>query len=172
MNDVLIRRMTVADVPAVAALEAATFPSPWPEDSFRHEMTKNPAARYLVAEADGEIIGYAGAWIIIDESHITNVAVAEKARGRGLGRRLMEALLQYLSNLGAAYTTLEVRESNAAARGLYDSLGFIAVGRRKKYYENREDGLIMVCDRLPPAAPDFEEAETLHLDGEEEAGGG
>ncbi|MBR6028661.1 MAG: ribosomal protein S18-alanine N-acetyltransferase [Clostridia bacterium] len=164
-NEPVIRRMTMDDLPAVDAIEKATFARPWPESAYAHELQKNPAARYLVAETDGKVAGFAGAWIIIDESHITNIAVAEAARGQGIGRKLTEALLQYLSNLGAAYTTLEVRESNAAAIGLYRSLGFQAVGRRKRYYEdNGEDALIMVCDCLPPTDPDFEEPETLHLD--------
>ena len=158
-----IRRMTLADLPAVDAIEKEAFARPWPEDAYRKELTGNPAARYLVAEEDGVLAGFAGAWIILDESHITNIAVARPFRGRGIGRELTTALLQYLSNLGAAYTTLEVRESNAPARALYASLGFIAVGRRKRYYEdNGEDALILVCDRLPGADPDFEEPETVH----------
>ena len=161
-NECIIRRMTMADVDGVAAVEAATFPTPWSRDAFASEM-KNVAARYLVAEKDGKIIGYAGAWIIIDESHITNIAVLSEYRGQGIGRRLTEGLMQYLSNLGAAYATLEVRKSNEVAQNLYVSLGFIKLGVRKRYYEdNGEDALLMVCEHMPDVDPDFEEAETVN----------
>ena len=161
-NDYIIRRMTMADVDGVAAVEAATFPTPWSRDAFASEM-RNVAARYLVAEKDGQVIGYAGAWIILDESHITNIAVLKEARGQGIGRALTAGLLRYLANLGAAYATLEVRKSNEIAQNLYKSLGFIKLGVRKRYYEdNGEDALIMVCDHMPEADPDFEEAETIH----------
>ena len=161
MSEIIIRRMTASDVDGVAAVEAATFPTPWSRDAFASEM-KNVAARYLVAEMDGAIIGYAGAWIIIDESHITNIAVLREHRGQGIGRLLTQGLMQYLSNLGAAYATLEVRKSNAVAQSLYVSLGFIKLGVRKRYYEdNGEDALIMVCDHMPEVDPDFTEAETV-----------
>lgn len=161
-SEMIIRRMTMADVDGVAAVEAATFPTPWSRDAFQSEM-KNVAARYLVAEKDGRVIGYAGAWIILDESHITNIAVLEAERGQGIGRKLTHGLMQYLSNLGAAYATLEVRKSNEVAQNLYKSLGFIKLGVRKRYYEdNGEDALIMVCDHMPQADPDFEEENTIH----------
>ena len=161
-SECIIRRMTMADVPGVARVEAATFPTPWSESAFESEM-RNVAARYLVAELGGEIIGYAGAWIILDESHITNIAVLEDHRGKGYGRMLTHGLLQYLSNLGAAYATLEVRKSNEVAQNLYVSLGFLRLGVRKRYYEdNGEDALIMVCDKMPEADPEFEEEETVH----------
>lgn len=159
---ITIRRMTLADVDAVAAIEAATFPTPWTRDAFVQEMS-NVAARYLVAEEDGVVIGFAGAWIILDESHITNIAVQEAHRGKGVGRQLTAALLQYLSNLGAAYATLEVRKSNLIAQRLYQGLGFIKLGVRKRYYEdNGEDALLMVCASMPDADPDFEEETTVH----------
>ena len=161
-NDCLIRRMTIDDVPAVAAIEAATFPTPWSEDAFRKEITDNPVARYLVAEKDGAVIGFAGAWIILDESHITNIAILAEHRGNGYGRALTAALMQYLSNLGAAYATLEVRKSNVTAQNLYKSLGYVSVGVRKRYYEdNGEDALLMVCEHMPEADPDFTEPETV-----------
>ena len=161
-NEYTIRRMTEADVDGVAAVEAVTFPTPWSREAFASEM-KNVAARYLVAEKEGRVIGYAGAWIILDESHITNIAVLKEERGQGVGRALTEGLLQYLSNLGAAYATLEVRKSNGVAQNLYVSLGFIKLGVRKRYYEdNGEDALLMVCDHMPEADPDFEENETVH----------
>ena len=161
-SEIIIRRMTMDDVDGVAAVEAATFPTPWSRDAFASEM-KNVAARYLVAEKDGKVIGYAGAWIILDESHITNIAVLKEERGQGIGRQLTHGLLQYLSNLGAAYATLEVRKSNKVAQSLYNSLGFIKLGVRKRYYEdNGEDALIMVCDHLPEVNPDFEEEGTIH----------
>ena len=161
-SEIIIRRMTMDDVDGVAAVEAATFPTPWSRDAFASEV-KNVAARYLVAEKDGRVIGYAGAWIILDESHITNIAVLKDERGQGIGRQLTHGLLQYLSNLGAAYATLEVRKSNEIAQSLYKSLGFIKLGVRKRYYEdNGEDALIMVCDHLPEVDPDFEEEGTIH----------
>ena len=130
-------------------------------DEFVSDM-KNPVARYLVAEQDGKIIGYAGAWVILDESHVTNIAVLKEHRGQGTGKRLTHGLLQYLSNLGAAYATLEVRRSNAIAQTLYKSLGFVQLGVRKRYYADYgEDALIMVCDHMPAADPDFTEAETV-----------
>ncbi len=158
MSELRLRRMGTADVEAVADIEKATFARPWSAESFRNELERNVVARYLVAEKDGKVIGYAGAWIILDESHITNIAVAEAERGHGYGRLLTEKLLWYLSNLGASYATLEVRVSNVRAQRLYESLGFIRVGRRKGYYEdNGEDAWLMVCQQLPEAEADFEE---------------
>ena len=158
MDELLIRRMVSEDVDAVTAIEQATFAMPWSRESFLREMEKNVAARYLVAERNGRVIGYAGAWVILDESHITNIAVAEAERGKGVGRALVEALMRYISNLGAAYATLEVRVSNLRAQRLYESVGFIRVGKRKRYYEdNGEDAWLMVCEHMPEVDPDFEE---------------
>ena len=158
MSEPVIRFMRLRDVDAVAEIEGNTFARPWSRESFRQELTRNAVARYLVAEENGEILGYAGAWVILDESHITNIAVRENARGRGLGKRLTSELLQVLSNLGACYATLEVRVSNERAQNLYKSLGFVTVGKRKRYYEdNNEDAWLMVCEHLPEADPDYSE---------------
>lgn len=162
MPDCLIRRMTLRDVDAVEAIETATFPTPWSREAFVAELTRNVAARYLVAELDGQVIGYAGAWLILDESHVTNIAIDEAWRGHGYGRLLTSGLLQYLSNLGAVYATLEVRVSNTRAQSLYTSLGFVTVGKRKRYYEdNGEDALLMVCESLPPVQEDFMDTDTV-----------
>ncbi|MBR0229073.1 MAG: ribosomal protein S18-alanine N-acetyltransferase [Clostridia bacterium] len=157
----VIRRMTIDDVDAVHSIEAATFARPWSRQDFVKEMTTNACARYLVAEQNGAVIGYAGAWIVLDEAHVTNVAVKKDFRGRGVGRLLTAGLMQYASNLGVVYATLEVRKSNEAAKRLYQSLGFEYVGVRKRYYEdNGEDALLYCCQHMPPADPDFTEAET------------
>ena len=158
MSEPVIRFMRLKDVDQVAGIEEATFARPWSRESFRQELTRNAVARYLVADEDEQILGYAGAWVILDESHITNIAVREDARGRGLGKRLTADLLQILSNLGASYATLEVRVSNIRAQNLYKSMGFVSVGKRKRYYEdNNEDAFLMVCEHLPDADPDYSE---------------
>lgn len=163
MSDVVIRRMAERDLDTISDIESKTFARPWSRESFEQELTRNVAARYLVAEVDGKTVGYAGAWIILDESHITNIAVDEAYRSQGIGRKLTEGLIQYLSNLGAAYATLEVRVSNEKAQNLYKSLGFVTVGKRKKYYEdNQEDAYLMVCDKMPPVEEDFCEPETVN----------
>ena len=162
MSETVIRRMTLADVDGVHAIEEATFPRPWTREDFVKEMTQNACARYLVAEQAGEIVGFAGAWIVLDEAHITNIAVARTQRGQGIGKALTQGLLQYAANLGVVYATLEVRRSNTVAQGLYKGLGFVYVGLRKRYYEdNGEDAFIFCCDHMPAADPDFEEEETI-----------
>lgn len=162
MSDTVIRRMTLADVDGVHAIEEATFPRPWTREDFVKEMTQNACARYLVAEQAREIVGFAGAWIVLDEAHITNIAVARARRGQGVGKALTRGLLQYAANLGVVYATLEVRRSNGVAQGLYKGLGFVYVGLRKRYYEdNGEDAFIFCCDHMPAADPDFEEEETV-----------
>ena len=158
MREPVIRRMRREDLDPIAAIEASTFARPWSRDSFRRELEENRVARYLVAEMDGRVIGYAGAWIVMDESHITNIAVEESFRGQGIGKKLTAALLQYLSNLGASYATLEVRVSNERAIRMYQSLGFVPAGKRKRYYEdNGEDAWLMVCQPMPEVEEDFTE---------------
>ncbi len=153
-----VRRMTIEDVPQVHAIELATFPMPWSEQSFIDEMTKNVCARYMVAEEDGKILAFAGAWMILDEGHITNIAVAAEHRGRGIGKAVTEALKQYAANLGVQYMTLEVRRSNLVAQSMYKKLGFIELGYRKRYYEdNGEDALLMVCQDMPEPQEDFKD---------------
>ena len=162
MSDFLIRRMTLQDVDGVHAVETASFPKPWTREDFIREMTVNVCARYLVAEMDGAVVGFAGAWIVLDEAHVTNIAVLPAYRGQGIGKRLTEALMQYAANLGVTYATLEVRRSNQIAQRLYQSLGFEYVGVRKRYYEdNGEDALIYCCQRMPDAQEDFTEDETV-----------
>lgn len=135
-----IRAMTRADVPAVAALEAAHQPRPWSEQVFRDELgTENRI--YLVALGPG-IVGFGGVMVIGDEAHVTNVLVAPEHRGRGVGRLLMVELIEEVVANGARHLTLEVRKENDAARALYSRLGLAPVGVRPRYYGD-DDALIL-----------------------------
>ncbi len=138
------RSMQQDDIAAVCTIEREAFTTPWSEDAFRNELTHNQYAHYIVLEYDGLIVGYGGLWLIIDEAHITNVAVKSEYRGRGWGEKLMQRLKETAVFLGARRMTLEVRVSNTRAKQLYEKLGFYGVGIRKEYYtDNREDALIM-----------------------------
>lgn len=140
-----IRRMTAADVPAVAALEKACFRVPWSAQSFQEEM-KNDIAVYFTAWVDGVLAGYCGFWQVADEGHITNVAVLARFRRRGVGSRLVSEMERYARAGGLTLMTLEVRKSNRAAIGLYEKYGFSVLGERKNYYrEPVENALIMTA---------------------------
>jgi ribosomal-protein-alanine N-acetyltransferase len=146
---VRIEPMTVADIPDVHDIERASFPIPWPVYAFRQELETNRMARYLVVRAGDETVAYAGTWLMVDEAHVTTFAVMPKWRRRGIGGRLMLAVLGLAEELGASVATLEVRLSNVAARRLYQRFGFRPVGVRPRYYsDNGEDALIMTTDVL------------------------
>lgn len=140
----IIRKMTIEDVPKVHEIELATFPSPWTLDSFYYEMEQNQFSHYLVAEVDGEIIGFCGLWLVIDAAQITNVAVLEKMRGRKIGQALMLEAMRIAKESGMEVMSLEVRVSNEVAQNLYRKLKFKDGGIRKGYYaDNNEDALVM-----------------------------
>jgi ribosomal-protein-alanine N-acetyltransferase len=139
--------MRLDDIPAICKIEQEAFATPWTTAAFYNELTNNQFARYMVMDLDGEIIGYGGMWIIMDEAHITNVAVREDFRGKKLGERLMREMQDTAGFMGAARMTLEVRPSNYVAQGLYEKLGFYSVGIRRGYYtDNQEDAMIMWVD--------------------------
>ncbi len=154
MSEITIGLMTLDDVEAVHAIEAGTFRTPWSKESFYREVTDNPCARYVVLREDGETVAYAGVWFVLDEGHITNIAVRQDRRGMGYGERVTRAMVQLAADSGMNWMTLEVRRSNVAAINLYHKLGFIDVGYRKRYYENTEDALIMALEKLPEAHPE------------------
>ncbi len=138
-----IRELTAADVEEVSRIEQETFSMPWKPQDFL-EMVEADYAYYYVAEVDGEIAGCCGIRNMAGEGEITNVAVAEKFRRRGIGRALMEYMLKEAALLGMESMTLEVRVSNIPAISLYESLGFQGEGVRPGFYEKpREDALIM-----------------------------
>jgi ribosomal-protein-alanine N-acetyltransferase len=141
--------MTVEDIPDVHDIESASFPIPWPAYAFRQELETNRLARYLVVRVGGETVAYAGIWLMVDEAHVTTFAVLPDWRRRGIGARLMLAILQLSVEMRASVGTLEVRLSNMAARTLYQRFGFRPVGVRPRYYsDNGEDALIMTTDLL------------------------
>lgn len=143
-GQIVFRPMEVRDIPGVQVLERHCFTMPWSRGIFHNELTKNDNAYYVVAELDNEIIGYAGVWIILDEGHITNIAVHPKYQRRGIGRTLMETITAYAAQRGAVRMTLEVRVSNYVAQDLYKKLGYQICGVRKGYYQDtREDAYIM-----------------------------
>lgn len=144
MDDMTIRQATVEDAEGIYELERICFPDPWSMDSVRYELEQNPMAFYVVAEIDGEIVGYAGLWWIADEGHITNVAVRPGFRNRQIGSQIIASLLGHTASQGIRAWTLEVRESNEAGRALYEKFGFQVGGVRKGYYKHgKEDALIM-----------------------------
>ena len=147
-----IESMRLEDVPAVHEIEAASFPTPWPDYAFRQEIQTNRLAHYLVVKAGDETIGYGGMWLMVDEAHVTTFAVLPEWRRRGVGARLMLAMMHVARELHAYLMTLEVRLSNHPARELYGRFGFRPVGIRPRYYsDNNEDALIMTT---PPIGSD------------------
>ncbi|SFX71064.1 ribosomal-protein-alanine N-acetyltransferase [Thermoactinomyces sp. DSM 45891] len=138
------RSMVVDDIPQVLDVERDAFPHPWTGQAFRDELTTNPFARYLVLEIEGTVVGYCGMWVIIDEAHITNIAVHSRCRGKGFGELLLRYAMEFSTLYGAEKMTLEVRASNQIAQQLYKKLDFEVTGLRPNYYsDNKEDALIM-----------------------------
>ena len=149
---VAVSAMRVEDIAAVHAVERQSFPTPWPAYTFRQELESNRMARYLVARVGGEVVAYAGIWLMVDEAHVTTFAVLPSWRRLGIGSRLLLEVLELAVALGASSATLEVRLSNQAARALYERFGFRPVGLRPRYYsDNNEDALIMTSDPLDSA---------------------
>ncbi|MBI2782047.1 MAG: ribosomal protein S18-alanine N-acetyltransferase [Chloroflexi bacterium] len=145
--------MTFEDLPAVHAIEKASFAVPWPSDAYRSELTTNRLASYIVARAEDAIVGFAGLWVMVDEAHVTTFAVDPRWRRRGVGERLLLALLDLAVARRAREATLEVRLSNMPARRLYEKYGFRPVGIRPRYYsDNGEDALIMTTEPLESSA--------------------
>ncbi len=139
----MVRSMKKDDLDGVYEVERNSFSSPWTKPMLADEIS-NSNAHYMVIEAEGKILGYGGFWKIIDEAHITNVAIHPDYRGRGYGRSLVSALIQRAKDFNIIAMTLEVRVSNEIAISLYENFDFISAGVRKKYYQdNNEDALIM-----------------------------
>jgi [ribosomal protein S18]-alanine N-acetyltransferase len=139
-----IRKMTLEDMPGVIDLDQKSFSLPWPERSFRFELTANSASRSWVADLDGKIVGMIVVWLIIDEAHVATLATHPDFRRRGIAKKLLAHALRHLMDDGARSSFLEVRESNIAAQEMYRKFGYEASGRRPRYYkDNDEDAILM-----------------------------
>ena len=144
-----IRRMTIDDLAQVVAIDKASFSLPWPERSFRFEISDNSASRAWVAEEDGKVVGAIVAWLLVDEAHIATIATHPDFRRQGIASKLLIRTLQSMMNEGALTSVLEVRESNSAAQEMYRKFGFEESGRRPRYYrDNNEDAILMTLYKL------------------------
>lgn len=136
--------MTQEDISQVMEIEALCFSVPWTQEAFTMEIEQNKFARYIVAEVEDTIVGYGGMWMILDEAHVTNIAVRPEFRGRGFGDKVVKAMIAMAEKEGIYNMTLEVRASNIVAQNLYGKYGFESCGIRPKYYQdNDEDAVIM-----------------------------
>ncbi len=167
----VVEPMTLADIAQVMAIEQEVFTAPWSARAYRYEITRNDHSTMLVVRSAGTpsgpleflkrhmgivkplpVLGYAGLWLLADETHICTIAVHPQWQRSGLGELLLVSLLDESKKLGALRATLEVRVSNSAALALYLKYGFEIVAWRKRYYiDNNEDAYIMTT-------PPFEEA--------------
>lgn len=144
LSPVVIEPMRAEDIARVMEIERESFATPWPGDAYRREIRENRTACYLVARREEGVVGYAGMWVILEEAHVTTIAVDFRFRGRGIGERLLVALIEEARSRGARWVTLEVRRSNRVAQSLYRKYGFHEVHVRRRYYsDNGEDAVIM-----------------------------
>ncbi len=140
----VFRYMKEEDIDQILKIEELSFATPWTRQSFENELNLNQFAVYLVLEKEGQIVGYCGMWLIVDEAHITNIAVLPEFRGQKLGEGILRMIMEVAKKRGAKSMTLEVRVSNTVAQSLYRKLGFMNGGIRKNYYtDNYEDALVM-----------------------------
>ena len=141
---VAIRLMEERDLDAIMEVEKQCFTLPWSREAFYNELHQNRFAHYLILEEEGNVIGYCGAWLVVDEAHITNIAVLPAYQGRGLGKVLLTSMMEECKLRAIERMTLEVRESNLVAQSLYRKLGFVEGAIRKNYYsDNQEDAIVM-----------------------------
>jgi len=144
-----IAPMATADVAAVTRIERASFSTVWPSDAFYNELRTNKLAHYFVGRYEGHVVAYGGIWVILEDSHVTTLAVDPEYRGRSFGEVLLLRLIDEAIDRGAAWITLEVRASNAVAQRLYRKYGFTTVTMRTGYYtDDNESALIMWAGSL------------------------
>ena len=136
--------MVEDDIRDVLKVDQATFSASWTEDIFKHEVVDNQHAHYFVVEAEGDIIGYAGLWIVEDDAQVTNIALLRKFRGYKIGEKLFGFAVQHAVKHGVTRLSLEVRVSNIIAQKMYRKFGLVPGGIRKNYYsDNGEDAIVM-----------------------------
>lgn len=145
---IIVEAMREADVESVRRIEGTSFATTWPDEAFLNELKTNRSAHYLVARQGETVLGYAGVWLVLDEAHITSIAVEPDRRGGGLGKKLLYHLLKSCQSLGARWATLEVRVDNEVALNMYRRFGFARIGLRKGYYESGHDAVIMWAGNL------------------------
>ena len=153
MAELVIRKATGDDVSQIENLEKLCFAVPWSYESLKHDINENKLSMYIVAELvmsdidqvpNNIIVGYIGIWNIVDEGHITNVAVSPKYRRQHIATIMIDTLIKSTEEAGIKRHSLEVRAGNTAAKNLYEGFGFVQAGLRKGYYEdNKEDAIIM-----------------------------
>lgn len=146
--DIIVRKMDESDLDRIMEVEKNCFTTPWSRNSFLLEITKNQLAKYFVAEVDGIVAGYGGIWLILDEGHITNIAVDKKYRRLGIAKRILEELIDLCNQYEIKGMTLEVREDNEAAKSLYKSYDFVESGRRPDYYQDVGKDAILMWKKL------------------------
>ncbi|MCQ6281554.1 ribosomal protein S18-alanine N-acetyltransferase [Bacillus sp. EB600] len=143
-ESIVFRFMREEDIDQVLEIEHASFATPWSREAFYNELNMNKFAIYIVLEIDKKVVGYCGVWIVVDEAHVTNIAILPDYRGKKLGDALMQNLFEVAKTMGAKSMTLEVRVTNYIAQSLYRKFGFQNGGLRKNYYtDNHEDALVM-----------------------------
>jgi len=152
-----VRPMTPSDLDQVIRIEEQSFPHPWTREQFMTDLERGGVSQCHVAvtgdsenEIDqdgssqkGQVVGFVMAWLIVDELHITNLAVAPEARRGGIAAALLKQSIREATELGAVWCQLDVRASNEPARELYTRFGFKPLGTRKGYYQNGEDAVVM-----------------------------
>jgi len=141
--------MADVDVRDVMRIEQQSFTTTWPANAFYQELHDNKLAHYYVGRVDDRIVAYGGIWVILEDSHITTIAVDPSHRGRRYGEVMLMRLLDEAIARGASWMTLEVRESNEVAQALYRKYGFTTVSTRRGYYsDNYEIALVMWAGNL------------------------
>ena len=135
--------MTAAHLDGVCAIENACFAHPWSRQSIEAELD-NETSLFYVAVEDGQVVGYIGMSFVLDEGYIYNVAVKADCRKNGVGSALIQTLVTHCRKNNFAFLTLEVRQSNAPARSLYEKFGFIKVGERKNYYSDPTENAVLM----------------------------
>jgi ribosomal-protein-alanine N-acetyltransferase len=147
--NLLIRKMILADLEQVVAIDQVSFTLPWPARSFQFELTDNIASRSWVAESDGRILGMIVLWLIVDEVHIATIATHPDFRRQGIGKKMLIHALASVRAEGAQRAFLEVRAGNTLAQEMYRKFGFVEDGRRPRYYkDNNEDAILMSLKSL------------------------
>lgn len=147
---VKIKNMSQDDLDQVMEIETLSYPNHhWSKDSFYQELNNKLANYYCITDANNKLLAYLGYWQILDEAHITTLAVHPDSRNQQLAHILLMTMIDDCYKKLIKYITLEVRESNIAAISLYEKFGFASIGQRKNYYQdNGENALIMFTENI------------------------